>query len=107
MCRYSWWNASVKSRKLQPGMNWAAVIIPSAWALTMLYGNIVMPILWYADRDKAMEQCDPDCFVGTWPFRLFPLVLILGMLVSVCWGRKKLPRHRRGKRHYQHTAELL
>ena len=43
-----------------------------------------------------MEQCDGECLYGSWPVKIFPLVLVLAMVVSVCWG-KKLPRHRRGK----------
>ena len=60
-----------------------------------LYILIYLQFPYYADREKTMEQCDGDCLAGSWPMQTFPLVLVLAMVVSVCWG-KKLPRHRRG-----------
>ena len=86
----------MSNRKLQPGINWAAVVVPVAFAAAPAYSYIYLQFPYYADREKTMEQCGGDCFYGSWPMVMFPLVLVLAMVVSVCWG-KKLPRHRRGK----------
>ena len=61
-----------------------------------MYSFVYLQFPYYADREKTVENCYPDCYFGTWPVKLYPLVLVLAMVVSVCWG-KKLPRHRRGK----------
>ena len=94
--RYSWWRASVSNRKLQPGINWAAVVVPGVFAAAHVYTQIYLQFPYYADREKIMEQCNGECLFASWPMQTFPLVLVLAMVVSVCWG-KKLPRHRRGK----------
>ena len=86
----------MSNRKLQPGINWAAVVVPGMFAAAGLYAWVYLQFPYYADREKTMEQCDGDCLAGSWPMQTFPLVLVLAMVVSVCWG-KKLPRHRRGK----------
>ena len=67
-----------------------------AFAATRMYSWVYLQFPYYADREKTLEQCDGDCLYGTWLVKTFPLVLVLAMVVSVCWG-KKLPRHRRGK----------
>ena len=70
--------------------------MPVAYVFAHYYGFIYLQFPYYADRVKTLEQCNGECFLGSWPMQTFPLVLVLAMVVSVCWG-KKLPRHRRGK----------
>ena len=70
-------------------------MVPVAFVAVYVYSYIYLQFPYYADREKTMKQCDGDCFLGSWPVKIFPLVLVLAMVVSVCWG-KKLPRHRRG-----------
>ena len=63
-CRYSWWAASAKNRKLQPGIWVAAVTASASSGLVIFYNFVILMIPYYEDRAQTkIDHCMGDsCF---------------------------------------------